>query len=234
MITNHHQNYIHSRNNLVKSNSYHGNVPYHRKSLADTSQPNYMVLPSPMNRISRASTMSTIMEKQHPPRTITPPPQQNNRNKKRNSSNSNRISASNLMEDDIPLALLAYKKGYTNMSPSNSSTANVDNSSRPLSSSNIHSTHSQLSDKLLVKKKKHRQQQQQLHQQQPPTKRKKKHVPYQIKTNTESNTSQSSTVVSTPTIIEKKEQPRKKKKKMSFNKNWFSSLRKLLSISSKK
>ena len=178
MITNYHQNHLHSRNNLIKSNSYHGNVSYHRKSLVDTSQPNNMVLPPPMNRISRASTMSTIMEKQHSPRTITPPPQQNNRNKKRNSSSSNRISALNLMEDDIPLALLAYKKGYTNMSPSNSSTSNIDNNSRPNSSSNIHSTHSQSSDKSLVKKKKHgQQQQQQQRQQQPPTKRKKKHVP---------------------------------------------------------
>ncbi|KAL9547771.1 hypothetical protein PS6_006959 [Mucor atramentarius] len=219
-------NYHHSRNNLVKSNSYHGNsAHHHRRSLVDnTAQHGNMILP-PMNRISRASTMSTIMEKQHSPRTITPPPQQNNRNKKRHSSSSsNRISAMNLMEDDIPLALLAYKKGYTNMSPTMSNTSTID---RPLSSSMIQSNHSQSSDASLVKKTKHHRQASLSSTSPPPpaqpaSKRKKKPVPYQLKTNTESSTSQSSTVVATPTI----EQPKltKQKTKMPFKKKWLSSL----------
>ncbi|KAL9546485.1 hypothetical protein MBANPS3_006641 [Mucor bainieri] len=225
-------NYHHSRNNLVKSNSYHGNNgQYHRQSLVDNmTQQGNMVLP-PMNRISRASTMSTIMEKQHSSRTITPPPQQNNRNKKRHSSSSsNRISAMNLMEDDIPLALLAYKKGYTSMSPQLSNTSTSD---RPLSSSMIQNAS-------LVKKKRL----QRVASSSPPPpssapaqpahRRKKRPVPYQLKTNTDSSTSQSSTVVATPTIEQQDPHLTKQKTKMSFNKKWLSSLRKLLSTSSKK
>ncbi|OAD04869.1 hypothetical protein MUCCIDRAFT_155743 [Mucor lusitanicus CBS 277.49] len=184
--------------------------------------------------------MSTILEKQHPSRTITPPPQQTHRNKKRHSSSSsNRISAMNLMEDDIPLALLAYKKGYTSMSPqlNNTSTTN-----RPLSGSMIQRNHSQSSDASLVKKKKH---QQRVSSSSPPPpssspaqpathKRNKKPMPYQLNTNTDSSTSQSSTVVATPTIEQQDPHLTKQKTKMSFSKKWLSSLRKLLSTSSKK
>ncbi|KAK4518983.1 uncharacterized protein ATC70_009210 [Mucor velutinosus] len=238
MISNYHL----SRNNLVKSNSYHGNNgQYHRKSLVDnTAQQGSMMLP-PMSRISRASTMSTIMEKQHLSRTLTPPPQQNKRNKKRHSSSSsNRISAMNLMEDDIPLALLAYKKGYTSMSPQLSSTSTSD---RPLSSSMIQSNYNQPSDASLVRKKKHHR----VSSSSPPPslspssspaqpvhKRKKKPVPYQLKTNTDSSTSQSSTVVATPTIEQQDPHLTKQTTKMSFKKKWLSSLRKVFSTSPKK
>ncbi|CEP18150.1 hypothetical protein [Parasitella parasitica] len=216
MNANHHHR---SRNNLVKSNSYHGGGQYHRHTWADAPQHSNTVVP-PTKRISRATTMSTIMEKQHLPHsTISPSPSQpNHSNKKRNSSSSNRISALNLTDDDIPLALLAYKKGYTSMPPTNSNMKPITHRPSP----HIHRNLSQSSNASMVKTKRPQ-----------PTstsnERRKHRVPYQIKTNTDSSTSQSSTVVATPTIEKEPSE-----KKPAIKKKWFSSLRKLLSLPSKK
>ncbi|KAI8639419.1 hypothetical protein BD408DRAFT_421430 [Parasitella parasitica] len=216
MNANHHHR---SRANIVKSNSYHGSGQFYRHTWTDAPQQSNMVSP-PIKRISRATTMSTIMEKQHSPHgTTSPTPSpQNHRNKKRNSSSSNRISALGLTDDDIPLALLAYKKGYTSMPPTNSNT--TSKADRP--SPHIRRNLSQSSDASMVKTKR---------PQPTPTsnKRKQNRIPYQIKTNTDSSTSQSSTVIATPTIEKESSE-----KKPAIKKKWFSSLRKLLSLPSKK
>lgn len=98
--------------NMVKSNSF------------IQRQKNYSLPPSPPHNLSRGvsngqstTTMTPIYEKQYQknnrPKTVSPPPVSTH-NIKPQRRKSNPV----VMDDDIPLALLAYKKGYTTIYPS--------------------------------------------------------------------------------------------------------------------